>query len=106
MCVSSIPSADPVFREVLLEKTASEMVRQLDIVSFDLRRPRISFSRRCASLSPAMPTPSYDFHRPTFNASESAHICVDWDTSMKSIAGRVIGEDGIRRLSKSLMHVT
>ena len=41
--------------------------------------------------------------RPMFNASESVHTCVDWDSLMKSTASRVVEEDEIRRLDNPLM---
>ena len=42
--------------------------------------------------------------RPMFNASESVHSCVDWDTLMTSVADRVVGEEEILRLDNPLMN--
>lgn len=39
-----------------------------------------------------------------FNASESVHNCVDWDTLMKSVADRVVQEEEILRLDNPLMN--
>ena len=38
-----------------------------------------------------------------FNASESVHTCVDWDSLMESIAGRVVSEEEIGRLGNPFM---
>ena len=40
--------------------------------------------------------------RPMFNASESIHTCVDWDTLMGSIKDRVVEETEIARLENPL----
>ena len=39
-----------------------------------------------------------------FNASESVHSCVDWDTLMTSVADRVVREEEILRLDNPLMN--
>ena len=44
--------------------------------------------------------------RPMFNATESIHPCVDWDVLMKSAAGRVVGEDEIKRLKNPLINAS
>ncbi|KAL6721252.1 hypothetical protein ACLMJK_000354 [Lecanora helva] len=42
--------------------------------------------------------------RPMFNASESIHMCANWDLLMDSISDRVVAEDEILRLENPLMH--
>ncbi len=41
--------------------------------------------------------------RPMFNASESAHKCIDWSILMASIADRVVNEQEILQLENPLM---
>ena len=38
-----------------------------------------------------------------FNASESIHVCVNWNALMGFAASRVVGEDEILRLRNPLM---
>jgi len=42
--------------------------------------------------------------RPMFNASESIHTCVAWDTLLESFADRVVSDEEILRLDNPLMH--
>ncbi len=44
-----------------------------------------------------------DKTRPMFNASESIHVCVDWQVLMESVKSRVVDETEILRLRNPLM---
>lgn len=41
--------------------------------------------------------------KPMFNISEAIHTCVDWDTLMQSLAGRIIQKEEIMQLQNPLM---
>ncbi|KAI4157958.1 MAG: hypothetical protein LQ342_007884 [Letrouitia transgressa] len=42
--------------------------------------------------------------RPMFNATESEHTCVNWDTLVNSMSSRRVTEEEIRRLKNPLQH--